>query len=63
MFLQIMLDNSQTKVQIPYEKSLPMVFYLQIYSYAMDFMGREAGRKKLNNVQNAVNSKLTGMAG
>lgn len=58
LFLQLVLDNRQAKVHIPYEIGGLTAFSVQLYFHAMDLKSKAAGCKKVNVVRNAVNSRL-----
>lgn len=60
-FLQLVLHESQRKVQILYDTSLSTTFEAQIYFNGTFVVCREAGKKKLTTVKNGLNITLGGM--
>lgn len=46
----------------PNAKSVPTALEAQLYLHAMRLICREVGTKKINNVRNALNSAMAGMA-
>lgn len=56
-----MFDDIQAKPPMLYEVSLPKAFEAQLYCFELALMSKEVVRKKLNIVQNVVNTTLGGM--
>lgn len=59
--LHIVVYNGQSKAHLPNEMKVLTALDVQLYSYSGALMSREAGTKRLNIVQNAMNSTKAGM--
>lgn len=60
-FLQLVLDHTQAKAKMPFEKCVPTAFGAQFQFHEMVLMSREVAEKKQKVIQNPVHSTLVGM--
>lgn len=59
-YWQLVLDSNKTKAKMSCEVIIPAALGKSVYIHTMALMSKENG-KKLNNIQNAVNSTVSGM--